>query len=40
MNKMKPLVAALVTLGAVSATNMAMAGGGTAVDDGGEEQNY
>ena len=32
MNKMKPLVAALVTLGAVSATNMAMAGGGTAVD--------
>ena len=32
MNKMKPLVAALVTLGAVSTTNMAMAGGGTAVD--------
>jgi DcaP outer membrane protein len=33
MNKIKPLVAALVTVGAVSASNLALAGGGTAVDD-------
>ena len=33
MNKMKPLVVALVAAGAIGASNLAMAGAGGAVDD-------